>query len=420
MEPSGRGPITESPLNASEQRRLALILGTVMALGPTAVDMYLPALPVLAQTLGTDLGRVQLTLATFFVGLSLGQILWGPLADRYGRKPPMLFGLGLFTLSSAACAMATSVDTLIVLRFFQAVGSSCGMVVVLAIVRDLFPPQGAARMLARLMLVMGVAPVFAPLVGGQILAWLGWRAIFWFVTIAGAACFISIALRLKESRPATTHVPKNFLAVFTGFAGILGHRRFVGYALTRGCSYGGMFALITGSPFVFIELFGVPPQHFGWLFGAAAISMIGASQLNGPLLRRFTAEHLLARTIAVTVVAGLALMVTTLLIPGYGALGLVALMIPQIIYSSTLGLVQPLAASQAMAPFGARAGAASSMFGCITFTMAALASSSVSFFHNGTALAMTGTIAAAGTLAFLAHHFLARPRAGDVVAPAVQ
>ena len=193
-------------MNIAEQRRLAFILGTVMALGPTAVDMYLPALPALAQGLGTDLGRVQLTLATFFIGLSLGQVLWGPLADRYGRKPPMLVGLALFTLSSAACALSTSVDALIVLRFFQAIGSSCGMVVVLAIVRDCFPPQGAARMLARLMLIMGVAPVFAPLLGGQVLAWFGWRAIFWFVTIAGAACFVSIALQLKETRPAHTEV----------------------------------------------------------------------------------------------------------------------------------------------------------------------------------------------------------------------
>ncbi len=389
-----------------------------MSLGPTAVDMYLPALPSLAAGLGTDLGRVQLTLATFFAGLSIGQLFWGPLADRYGRRPALLFGLALFTLSSAACAMATSVDALIVMRFFQAVGSSCGMVVVLAIVRDCFPPEGAARMLSRLMLIMGVAPVFAPLLGGQVLAWFGWRAIFWFVTIAGAACLVSIAVQLKETRPEHTHVPKDLFAVIAGFGTILTHRRFVGYALTRGSAYGGMFALITGSPFVFIEFFGVPPQYFGWVFGAAAATMIAASQLNGPLLKRFTPEHLLARTMVVTVTAGLLLVSAALLFSGFGLWGLLAIMIPQLFYSGTLGLVQPLAASQAMAPFGARAGAASSMFGCLSFLMAALASSSVSFFHNGTVLPMTGTIAAAGVLAFLAHHFLASPRAEDKVATA--
>jgi DHA1 family bicyclomycin/chloramphenicol resistance-like MFS transporter len=405
-------------LNPAEQRRLAFILGTVMSLGPTAVDMYLPALPTIARGLGTDLGRVQLTLATFFVGLSLGQLLWGPLADRYGRRGPMLAGLALFTLSSAACAMTTSVDALIVMRFFQAVGSSCGMVIVLAIVRDCFPPEGAARMLSRLMLIMGVAPVFAPLLGGQVLAWFGWRAIFWFVTIAGAACFVSIALQLKETRPADTHVPKNLFAVFAGFIAILGHRRFVGYALTRGSAYGGMFALITGSPFVFIEFFGVPPQYFGWVFGAAAATMIASSQLNGPLLRRFSPEQLLGRTMVVTLTAGLLLVAAALLFSGFGLWGLLAIMIPQLFYSATLGLVQPLAASQAMAPFGTRAGAASSMFGCLSFMMAALASSSVSFFHNGGILPMTGTIAAAGLLAFLAHHVLARPRASDAGATA--
>lgn len=389
-----------------------------MSLGPTAVDMYLPALPSLAAGLGTDLGRVQLTLATFFAGLSIGQLFWGPLADRYGRRPALLFGLALFTLSSAACAMATSVEALIVMRFFQAVGSSCGMVVVLAIVRDCFPPEGAARMLSRLMLIMGVAPVFAPLLGGQVLAWFGWRAIFWFVTIAGAACFVSITVQLKETRPEHTHVPKDLFAVIAGFGAILTHRRFVGYALTRGSAYGGMFALITGSPFVFIEFFGVLPQYFGWVFGAAAATMIAASQLNGPLLKRFTPERLLARTMVVTVTAGLLLVSAALLFSGFGLWGLLAIMIPQLFYSGTLGLVQPLAASQAMAPFGARAGAASSMFGCLSFLMAALASSSVSFFHNGTVLPMTGTIAAAGVLAFLAHHFLASPRAEDKVATA--
>jgi DHA1 family bicyclomycin/chloramphenicol resistance-like MFS transporter len=332
----------------------------------------------------------------------------------------MLVRLALFTASSAACALATSVDMLIALRIFQAVGSSCAMVVVLAIVRDCYPPEGAARMLSRLMLIMGVAPVFAPLAGGQLLAWLGWRAIFWFITIAGLACFISIALQLKETRPAHTHVPKSLVAVLAGFGGILANHRFVGFALTRGCAYAGMFALITGSPFVFIEFFGVPPQHYGWVFGAAAITMIAASQLNGPLLRRHTPERLLARTMVVTVIAGVALFGAALTLSGYGAWGLVAIMVPQLFYSGTLGLVQPLAASLAMAPFGARAGAASSMFGCISFLMAALASFSVSYFHNGTTLPMTGTIAAAGTLAFLANRVLARARAGEPAASAAR
>lgn len=389
-----------------------------MALGPTAVDMYLPALPALAKDLATDLGRVQLTLATFFIGLSLGQVLWGPLADRFGRKPPMLVGLALFTLSSGACAMATSVDALIVMRFFQAIGSSCGMVVVLAIVRDCFPPQGAARMLARLMLIMGVGPVFAPMLGGQVLAWFGWRAIFWFVTIAGAACFISIALQLKETRPSHTEAPRSLWAVFTGFADILSHRRFVGYALTRGCSYGGMFAFITGSPFVYIEFFHVPPEYFGLLFGSAAATMIGASQLSGPLLKNHSPNTLLTRTIRLTLIAGLVMVVNALLFAGLGWWGLAAILLPQLFYSASLGLVQPLAASQAMAPFGARAGSASSMFGCLSFLMAAVASSSVSFFHNGGILPMTGTIAGAGLCAFLAHHFLARPQAGDAPSPA--
>lgn len=386
-----------------------------MALGPSAVDMYMPALPTIADSLGAPLARVQLTLATFFIGLSLGQLLWGPLADRFGRRPPMLAGIALYTLSSAACALADSVNALMVLRFVQSIGSSCGMVIVLAVVRDCFPPQGAARMLARLMLVMGVAPVLAPLLGGQVLLWFGWRAIFWFLTLAGAACFISIWLQLKETRPAHTEVPANLFAVFAGFAGILRSRRFIGYTLTRGCAFGGMFALITGSPFVFIELFGVPPHHFGWVFGAAALSMIIVSQLGGLLLRRFSPERLLTRTMFVTVSAGLVLFTTAWFLPGYTAWGLVVLMIPQLVYSGTLGLVQPLAVSMAMAPFGARAGAASSMFGCLAFITAALASSSVSFFHNGTALPMTGTIAGFGLLAFLAHHLLARPRRGESV-----
>ncbi len=396
-------PASPPALNSA---RLALILGAMTAIMPLAVDMYLPSLPTLADSLGVEASRVQLTLSSFFIGVALGQLFHGPLSDRYGRRPLMLIGLLLYVLASAGCALATSVGMLTVLRFVQAVGACAGMVISLAVIRDSFPPQDGARMISRMMLVLGVAPILAPLVGGQLLAWLGWRSVFWFLTLYGAALFVVVLLWLPETRPAHTRGPTGIASWLRGFAGILVHRRFIGFTLTRGFAAAGMFAYIAGSPFVFIVLFGVPAEHFGWLFGANALGLIAASQLNVRLLRSSRPERVAGRAVLVSAVSGLCLVAAALLPASLGTAAFAALLVPLFFCIATNGLINPNATALGMAPFGDRAGTASALIGSISFAIAGVTSAVVSAFPAQSALPMAVIIATVELLALASFYFI--------------
>jgi len=379
--------------------RFALILGAMTAILPAAVDMYLPALPNLAESLSVDPSRVQLTLSAFFVGVAGGQLLHGPLSDRYGRKPLMLIGLALYVLASAGCAMATSVEALTVLRFVQALGACAGMVIALAVIRDAFPPQEGAKMISRMLLVGGLAPILAPFIGGQLLGVFGWRAIFWFLALYGAACFIAVMIFLPETRLAHTRGPTSIRSWLQGFSSVLAHRRFVGFALTRGFASAGMFTYIAGSPFVFIVLFGVPPQHYGWLFGLNALGLMAANQINIRLLRTRTSEQVAGIGVRVSITAGLLLVAAALLPVGLGWPAFAALLVPLFFCVATNGIINPNATSMGMAPFGDRAGTASALIGSITFMTAGIASAIVSSFPAHSALPMALTICAVEALA---------------------
>lgn len=402
MSASAQSP--GAPLSAS---RLALILGAMTAIMPMAVDMYLPALPSLTQSLQVDPSRVQLTLSSFFLGVAGGQLLHGPLSDRYGRRPLMLVGLALYVLASAGCAMATSVGMLTVLRFVQALGACSGMVISLAVIRDSFAPQEGARMISRMMLVLGVAPILAPLAGGQLLAWLGWRAIFWFLAVYGAVLFVAVALTLPETRPAHTRGPTGVRSWLAGFAGIIVQRRFIGFTLARGFASAAMFAYIAGSPFVFIVLFEVPPAHFGWLFGINAIGLIAATQINVRLLRHSTPERVAGRAVRVSVGAGLCLVGAALLPVDWGLPAFVALLVPLFFCVATNGLINPNATALGMAPFGDRAGTASALIGSISFGIAGLASALVSAFPAHSALPMALIIATVELVALFCFQVIA-------------
>lgn len=383
---------------------LTLILGALVAFGPMSIDMYLPSLPALERYFATDTASVQLTLAAFFVGLALGQIFYGPLADRYGRKPPLYFGLVLYILASAGCALAQSIDTLTGLRFVQAVGSCAGVVVARAVVRDLYDHQESARMFSALMLVMGVAPILAPLAGGYVLVGFGWRAIFWVLALFGLASLIVVAFRLPETRPPGTERPGPGAAL-AGYGRLLVDRRFIGYALAGGFAQAGMFAYISGSPFVFIDLYGVPAHAYGWLFGLNATGIIVASQVNRHLLTRFGADRILAGANLVNAITGVAL----LAMASTGAAGFAGILVPLFAYVAALGFTFPNAAAGALAPFPERAGSASALLGSVQFSIAALASAAVGWLHDGTAVPMGGVIAACGVLAFVAHRALVVP-----------
>lgn len=384
--------------------RLTLILGALTAFTPLAVDMYLPGLPALERALATDAGAVQLTLSLFFVGLAVGQLFYGTLSDRYGRRGPLLIGNLVFIAASIGCALAASIEALIALRLLQALGSCAGMVIARAMVRDLFDPQEGARVFSLLMLVMGVAPILAPLLGGYFLVWFGWPAIFWF--LAGFAVVVMLAARLwlpetHRPQPGQRLTPG---AALGGYAGLFGKRRYMGYTLASSFAMAGLFAYIAGSPFVFINLFGVPAQDFGWIFGINAAGIIGFSQVNRSLLRRFSLDQILVVGVTLTALAGLCLLAAASLSVG----GLLGIWLPLFAYIASLGMVLPNAAANAMAGEAQQAGAAAGLMGVLQFLAGALASAAVGALHDGTALPLAVVVAGCGSMGLLARWLIVR------------
>lgn len=371
--------------------RLLLILGGLSAFGPLAIDLYLPAFPAMARSFATDTEQIQLSLAAYFVGLALGQLFYGPVADRFGRRKPLIFGISLFTLASVACAFAPSLEWLLLARFAQALGGCAGMVVNRAIVRDLCSPIESARVFSQLMLVMGVAPILAPLVGGWLMVLGGWQSIFASLALFSAAFGILVLFRLPET--LSMDVPRSQLSSALGrYARLLREPEFMFHALTGGIAMAGMFAYIAGSPFVFIELYGVPAEHYGWLFGLNSAGFILAAQLNGRLLRRRTPLQLLRRTTVLFMCGTLAL----LLIASLQTAALWPLIVPLFFCMALLALVIPNSSACALAGQGHQAGVASALMGTMQFTIAGVVSALVAALHDGTALPMALMISLCG------------------------
>ncbi len=373
---------------------ILLILGALSAFGPLAIDFYLPAFPAMAHAFATDVEHVQLSLAAYFVGLALGQLFYGPLADRYGRRWPLLAGVTLFTLASLACAFAPSLDWLIAARFVQALGGCAGMVITRAVVRDSCDPVQGAKVFSQLMLVMGLAPILAPLGGGLLLNAFGWQSIFVSLTAFSALCGIAVALRLPETLAADA--PRHPLSgTIKRYVALFGDREFIAFALAGGVAMAGMFAYIAGSPFVFIELYGVPPEHYGWLFGSNAAGFIIVSQINSRLLRMRGPGFWLRRFVWFYFASGATLLAIALSKPD----ALWPLLIPLFAGLASLGSIIPNATACAMAQQGKQAGLASALMGSLQFCVAAVASAAVGWLHNGTAVPMALVISICALLA---------------------
>lgn len=373
--------------------RTILILGALSAFGPLAIDFYLPAFPAMALAFGTDEQHVQLTLAAYFLGLSLGQLAYGPISDRFGRRVPLLSGVGLFTLASLACAYAPSLEWLIAARFVQALGGCAGMVISRAVVADKCDAVGSAKVFSQLMLVMGLAPILAPMLGGLLVNTSGWQSIFLVLTGFSALAALAVALGLPESMPA--HVPRQPLSgALRQYTRLVKDRVYLGHALTGGIAIAGMFAYIAGSPFVFIKLYGVPAEHFGWLFGTNAAGFILVAQVNARLLAKRGPAFLLVRAVWVYFLAGLTLLAVGAMRPE----ALWPLLIPLFICIASLGCIIPNASACAMNGQGARAGSASAMLGCLQFSIAAGAAALVGVLHDGSAVPMAMVISLCGLL----------------------
>jgi DHA1 family bicyclomycin/chloramphenicol resistance-like MFS transporter len=383
--------------------RITLILSALVAFAPMSIDMYLPALPALERFFATDTASVQHTLASFFLGLTVGQLLYGPIADKYGCKPPLYIGLSLYVLASAACALAPTIGSLIGLRFLQALSGCAGMVVARAVVRDLYDRQESARVFSVLLMVMGIAPIVAPLAGGYLLTWFGWRSIFWVLALFGVACLVAVKAGLPETIPRDQ--PRIPLSKAMGnYAALLADRRYLGYALSGGFGQAGMFAYISGSPFVIIDLYGTPAHYFGWLFGLNATGIVAFTQLNRRLLLRYDSD----RVLDFGNLAGFLMCILLLIMAWTNAAGLIGILVPLFFVVSLRGLTFPNASAGAMAPFPEKAGSASALLGSVQFAIAAIASAAVGIFHNGTAVPMAAVITACGLLAFFSYRWLVR------------
>jgi len=394
--------------------RTALVLGLLSAIGPFSIDMYLPALPTIGQSLGASIHAVQASLMAFFVALGIGQIVYGPVSDMVGRKKPLYFGLALFAAGSVGCALAPDIETLVALRFVQGLGACAGMVIPRAVVRDLHTGADAARLMSLLMLVFSVSPILAPLAGSLVIEAVGWRSVFWVVTVLAGLGVVLVATSLPETRPPEKRVDSSFASAITGYRRLLGDRQFLGVVFIGAFGMASFFAYLANSSFVLIDHYGLTPRQYSVAFATNAASFIGMSQLTSRMARR----HGLASTVRVAVSGYAAVMALMLALNLAGIDRLDLLLALLFVGYGFLGLVVPSTAVLALDRHGDIAGTASALMGTLQFLTGVAAMALVGVFVDGTARPMVIGIAGSAFTAFvLAHVTLRRRKIASKVQP---
>lgn len=376
---------------------LILILGSLTALAPFSIDMYLPGFPAIAKDLDTTVSKVALSLSSFFIGISAGQLLYGPLLDRFGRKKPLYFGLVIYIIASAGCALATSIDALIALRFIQALGSCAATVAAVAMVRDLFPIKDSAKVFAMLMLVLGVSPMIAPTLGGYVTSHLGWHTIFIILLGIGVFNLIASFLWLPEVYKPDTTMSLKPRPIINNFLLVMREPQFYTYALTGALAFAGLFVYISGSPLLFMDIFKVNEETYGWIFALLSVGFIGSSQVNTLLLRKFKSEQIIFFAMLAQVIT-----ILFFLIGGVnGWFGLYTTIFLLFKFLCCLGFVSPNASALTLAPFTKNAGSAAALMGAIQMGLGALASVGIGLFDAQSVVPMLVIMAACSVLAFL-------------------
>ncbi len=382
-------------------------LAALTALGPLATDMYLPAMPAMAEALDTGPDRVQLTLSLYMAGFALAQLLCGPVSDRFGRKPVMVLGLGLFLAASLLCALAPSIEWLLVGRFLQAFGGAAGPVLGRAAVRDIHGPIEAGRILSYMASTMALAPALAPIVGAGLLLLFGWESVFVVLALYAAVMLAVLVVLLPESLPRARRQSIHPGAILANFRMLLGQRAFVGYTLVNAAAFSGLFAYLSGSSFVLIEYLGVAPTLYGVLFTLIVAGFFTGTLVSGRFSHRLGRDRLILRGTLLCAVGGTAM--AGLAIVGVHAPW--AVVAPHMVFMVGVGILMPQTMAGALAPNPQCAGAASSLFGFLQMTTAAVVGGLVGQFHDGTSRTMALTIGLMGLLALASHLLLVRGRA---------
>ncbi|MDO8233267.1 multidrug effflux MFS transporter [Citrobacter werkmanii] len=362
-----------------------LILSGLMAFTSLSTDIYLPAMPIMAADLH---GNVELTITGFLVGFTIAQLIWGPISDHLGRRKPLFIGMVLFIIGSAGCALSTSITQIVFWRVFQALGACTGPMLARAMIRDLFARTRAAQMLSTLVLVMAIAPIAGPLIGGQIIRLSTWHAVFWLLVLIDALMFVSLCW-LPETLPEEKRVKASLTGAFRNYRSLLANRRFMRYTLSLTFYYVGAYAFITGSPFIYISYYHVDPQHYGWLFALNIVGVMAMSVVNRRLVQRHPLEQLLKYATMLAALAALALALLVKLELG----GIVAIIITVFLLFSMNGIIAATSTAAALDAVPNIAGSASALIGALQYGSGIISSLLLAAFSDGTPWTMAWIIA---------------------------
>jgi MFS transporter, DHA1 family, multidrug resistance protein len=389
--------MTNKSITKSKYIKLILILGSLTALGPFSIDMYLPGFAGIAKDLNTSVANVSMTLSSYFVGISAGQLLYGPLLDRFGRKKPLFIGLLIYILASLGCVFVTDINTFIGIRFIQAIGSCAAAVASVSMVRDLFPVKDIPKVFSLLMLVVGLSPMLAPTFGGYITADYGWHTVFFILMSMGILILLASQIGLPNTFKPDTSISLKPKPIITNFISILKEPQFYTYCFTGSIAFSGLFAYVAASPVLFMDIFKVDAKTYGWIFAFMSMSFIGASQINSLLLRKFTSEKMIYGSLVVQSIISLLFLILVMnnTIGLYETTGLLFL------FLGCMGISNPNTAGLTLAPFSKNAGSASALMGAIQLGIGALASFAVGFFVKNSMLPMVVIMAVTTILALI-------------------